>query len=414
MMVKRIILLFLACVLLSLVATSAIAENTPNPASDFKFSNGTIQKYIGTDPTVVIPSAIDGKPVTTIGNYAFNDCTTLEVVEIPTSVTSIGNYAFRNCSLLTKVIFRCELPSMGSGSFSGKTHLAVIGAPHNEVEAYKSSYLNSLAQIFCNEHGDSCQVAITVVANPSAGGIVEGGGIYDKGQAVTLTATPHVGYTFDGWDIDDETISTNPYSFTAKNSVQATALFSLNEYDINVNASQGGNVSGNGIYSHGDSVTLTAMPDTGYTFAGWQINGQIVDTNTAYSFAATENVTVTALFTLNAYVVTVTASKGGKVQGGGSYNHGDTVALTATPDDGYSFAGWYINDQLVGMDAAYSFTATENVTLNAMFEKIPITVLPNVNDLPKTGDDSNVILWSALACISVISMMTLVRKRKEA
>jgi len=35
-------------------------------------------------------------------------------------------------------------------------------------------------------------------------------------------------------------------------------------------------------------------------------------------------------------------------------------------------------------------------------------------DLPQTGDESNILLWSALACISVIGMMTLVRKRKEA
>jgi len=39
---------------------------------------------------------------------------------------------------------------------------------------------------------------------------------------------------------------------------------------------------------------------------------------------------------------------------------------------------------------------------------------PVSNALPQTGDDSNVILWSALACISVIGMMTLIRKRKEA
>lgn len=45
---------------------------------------------------------------------------------------------------------------------------------------------------------------------------------------------------------------------------------------------------------------------------------------------------------------------------------------------------------------------------------VPQEVVPMLVHLPQTGDDSNVILWSALACISVIGMMTLVRKRKEA
>jgi len=44
----------------------------------------------------------------------------------------------------------------------------------------------------------------------------------------------------------------------------------------------------------------------------------------------------------------------------------------------------------------------------------PVVNDPITYDPPKTGDNSNVILWSALACISVIGMMTLVRKRKEA
>jgi len=38
---------------------------------------------------------------------------------------------------------------------------------------------------------------------------------------------------------------------------------------------------------------------------------------------------------------------------------------------------------------------------------------PSSNDLPQTGDNSNVILWFALACISLFSMMLLIRKRKE-
>ena len=45
---------------------------------------------------------------------------------------------------------------------------------------------------------------------------------------------------------------------------------------------------------------------------------------------------------------------------------------------------------------------------------VPQEVVPMLVHLPQTGDNSNVILWSALACISVIGMMMLAYKRKEA
>ncbi|MEE1215554.1 MAG: leucine-rich repeat domain-containing protein [Bacteroidaceae bacterium] len=36
--------------------------------------------------------------VTTIGNYAFWECSSLQSIDIPNSVTTIGNYAFYNCN----------------------------------------------------------------------------------------------------------------------------------------------------------------------------------------------------------------------------------------------------------------------------------------------------------------------------
>lgn len=49
--------------------------------------------YTGTDTTVTIPNEMGGKPVTSIGDSAFEQKTVTSVV-IPDSVTSIGNSAF--------------------------------------------------------------------------------------------------------------------------------------------------------------------------------------------------------------------------------------------------------------------------------------------------------------------------------
>ena len=52
---------------------------------------------------LTIPSTIDGYNVKEIGNYAFEDCTGLTSVTIPTGVTSIGIHAFDGCSGLTTI-----------------------------------------------------------------------------------------------------------------------------------------------------------------------------------------------------------------------------------------------------------------------------------------------------------------------
>jgi len=53
---------------------------------------------------VYIPSVYDGKPVTSIGMYAFYGCSRLTSIIIPNGVTSIGKYAFKDRSSLTSII----------------------------------------------------------------------------------------------------------------------------------------------------------------------------------------------------------------------------------------------------------------------------------------------------------------------
>ncbi len=67
---------------------------------------------------VSIPASINGKAVTSIGNFAFTR-SGLESVTIPITVTSIGEQAFRDCDNLTKVTFLGNAPTMGARVFDG-------------------------------------------------------------------------------------------------------------------------------------------------------------------------------------------------------------------------------------------------------------------------------------------------------
>lgn len=94
---KRLTSLLLCLVMLmqTVVVATAAGFNpkaeTPEPtaADAFEFSKGTITDYVGSDTNVVIPAAIDGTPVTSIGQAAFMD-KSIENVVIPSTVKYVG------------------------------------------------------------------------------------------------------------------------------------------------------------------------------------------------------------------------------------------------------------------------------------------------------------------------------------
>ena len=78
---------------------------------------------------VVIPSVIDGCPVTHIEGYAFSGCTGLTGITIPNSVLSIGSYAFSDCTGLTGITIPNSVMSIGSYAFFGCTGLTSVTIP---------------------------------------------------------------------------------------------------------------------------------------------------------------------------------------------------------------------------------------------------------------------------------------------
>ena len=67
--------------------------------------------------------------VTSIGDYAFIDCTSLTSINIPDSVTSIGSSAFSDCTSLTSVTIGNGVTEIGGTAFSDCTSLTSINIP---------------------------------------------------------------------------------------------------------------------------------------------------------------------------------------------------------------------------------------------------------------------------------------------
>ncbi len=84
------------------------------------------------------------------------------------------------------------------------------------------------------------------------------------------------------------------------------ANFSLNSYNITalVVPIGSGAVVGTGSYSHGEDVTLTATPNTGYSFVNWKEGSTILSTNSTLTFEATGSRSLSANFILNELTVT--------------------------------------------------------------------------------------------------------------
>jgi hypothetical protein len=143
---------------------------------------------------------------------------------------------------------------------------------------------------------------VNVIINNPDYGTVTGTGSYPLNSTATLTAHAKTGYKFVNWIKDDFEMYDNPCSFTVTKDEELIVNF-REKYNytvtVNVNNTDWGHVLGIGEYKEDDVVTLIAVAATDYWFVNWSINGEIISTESVYSFIVTENINIFATFIKN-------------------------------------------------------------------------------------------------------------------
>ena len=299
------------------------------------------------------------------------------------TVTGGGTYAYGEVAELTAV------PNEGyrfDGWYSEGN--LVAAATENPLRTWLDETYNymELTAVFVKKG-----YTIAAAASPAEGGTVTGGGSYNEGDEVTLTAVPNQGYYFSCWMEGGMRLSDSAsYSFTATRSCSLTAVFYKNYYALSVTESpfEGGTASGGGSYLYGDSATLTAVPNAGYSFDGWYDGDTKISGELTFSYTVTGKTDLTAKFVQKKYTIVVAASpaKGGTVSGGGVFTYDEETVLTAVPNAGYAFAGWYNGDSFFTDKNPVALSLKEPndyAELTAMFIKQTYTV--SVTAAPADG-----------------------------
>ena len=318
-------------------------------------------KYCNNLASVTIPSTVKS-----IGVSAFEGCESLISAAIPEGVTSINNNVFACCSNLASVTIPSTVTHFGYEAFAQCSNLTSIKIPEGATVGY---------DVF-----GSCE-NLTMVTLPSNCEFEYGYEFYYAQLVLCDAANKEAcswrnNLTFDEnckfvWNYKNKTVTADAAEVEGVKYGSVTA--DHNDF----------------VYAYGDTAILTATPNTDCKFVGWSDGNHdnprkvvVLDNEVD----ATVNTYTAAFYTNTAETYEILAAPNntatnlrGTVSGDGVYLKNASVTLTATSvnDDFYHFVGWSNGTEIVEDEATYSFTATANVSLTAIFEGQTVNIGDN-------------------------------------
>ncbi len=328
-----------------------------------------------------LTSVIIGNSVTNIEKNTFWDCSSLSSVTIPNSVTNIGQWAFENCTSLNEITLPASVKSIDEEAFAGCTKLYDIYCFAMEPPtAYESSFANYnaflhvpcdnqrvylLDVIFGNFKYIECIEAETtptdtVVVTPS----------FNDAEFIWPSNSSADSYTL-AINKDGEIFCTLTFNANGQLTGIAFAPSRNGQHNAPAAAAQTAN---------GFAFTVTGLDEgANYTY---ELLIQDRSGNTLQSYSGEFRTQST-----NDRTVTVEYDAAqGQVTGAGTYLVGDTVTLTAIPNDGYRFVRWSNEVE----DNPYTFVILDNVTLSAEFEAVIHSDVENTT--PSQQSDTHKLL----------------------
>ena len=143
--------------------------------------------------------------------------------------------------------------------------------------------------------------SVSATIQPDSYGNVEGQGVYNYGDVVTLKANPYSGKEFINWTRNGTEISENPeYTFTVNGDINLEANFSNLLFLVSTisNPTIGGNISGAGYYYFNQTATLQAECNEGWQFLNWMENDEIISQDSVINLEVSSDKQITANFAI--------------------------------------------------------------------------------------------------------------------
>jgi hypothetical protein len=334
--------------------------------------------------TISIPES-----VTSISDDGFEGCQNLVSITIPSTVKCIGKYAFSSCDNLVSITIPEGITSINRGVFYSCDNLVSVTIPSSvtNIDHEAFSYCKNLTSVKIPDGAkvysrafDCCEKLTTVTLPGNCE--VEYRFEFSEANLVICDAANQEACSWRGilwfpencnfvWNCKNKRVTADAAEVEGVKYGAVTA--DHNDF----------------VYAYGDTAILTATPNTDCKFVGWSdgnhdnprkvvvLDNEVDATVNTYTAAFYPN-------TAETYEILVTTNNTatnlrGTVSGDGVYLKDAQVTLTATPTNAnlYHFVGWSNGTVTVSTNATYSFTATEDVSLTAIFEGQTVNIGDN-------------------------------------